>query len=391
MNIELERIYADMNQRNAPSVCSPRANPTLEGRCCAVYGLEDWILQASWHRFWKAVEFCLPVDSYVKYSATPLVNEGLLHQTLLLYLGFDTPNSKDPTIVARTSEIVRSIVEKYSKAIWIQYRGIVWTPTGLALAGYPQDTHDYDYIMEMRSRIEETLKKEGLPFEASYTYNTLHATILRWKSIPDETCLEILEKEVKRWEECIFGEMRINTWFIGKGSWKMNVEEREDLYKVPIYRFVCHRGNLFGKQIPSENKPNILQIRDVQHLDVECDVWWQNGKLWLGHDIPEYETTLEWLSQSPRRLIHAKDGLTFEYLLGESGKRALDLHIFYHTDEDYVLTSKGIVIVYPGKPLLKGSLCMMPESAKKPYALQDREKIFMLCSDKKESINTCFA
>ena len=391
MNIELEKIYEDMNKRNSPITMTPRINPTLAGECYAVYGLQNWYLQPSWLRLCKAIKNCLPLDSFILYSPTPDTNEGLLHQTLQVFLGFDSPSTQNTEIVKKTSAIVRSVIERYSKAIWIQYRGLVWTPTGLALAGYPQDTHDYDYIMEIRKKIEEELKANNLPFEASYTYNTLHATILRWTNEIDVTCQLALKKEVERWQECVFGEIRINAWTIGKGSWKMLASERQDLYKITLYRHICHRGNLHERIQTSENKPQVLQSRDAQHLDIECDVWWQQGKLWLGHDRPEHEVRLEWLAQSPRRLIHAKDGATFEHLLQESGKRALDIHVFYHTTEDYALTNKGIVIVYPGLPLLQGSLCMMPEYTTNPYPLADREKIFMLCSDKKESINTHFA
>jgi hypothetical protein len=99
-----------------------------------------------------------------------------------------------------------------------------------------------------------------------------------------------------------------------------------------------------------------------------------------------YKISLEWLASDKRRLVHAKDGKTFEYLLEEIGKRALDLHVFYHTEEDYVLTNKGLVICYPGKPLLQGSLCMMPERA--AYSSDELQKIFSVCSDRKDAVST---
>ena len=39
------------------------------------------------------------------------------------------------------------------------------------------------------------------------------------------------------------------------------------------------------------------------------------------------------------------------------------MNIFYHTDEDLVLTTRGDVIVYPGQPVLDGWISMMPEMA----------------------------
>jgi hypothetical protein len=190
-----------------------------------------------------------------------------------------------------------------------------------------------------------------------------------------------LEKEVERWAECVFGELRVDRWIVGKGSWRMREEEREDFFAIPVHQHICHRGNLDGPMKDLENNFGVLIQRAIQGHRVEIDVWYHEQNLWLGHDRPEYKITLEWLASCKRRLIHAKDGKTFEYLLLESGKRALDLHIFYHTEEDYVLTNKGLVICYPGKPLLQGSLCMMPERAL--YSQEELEKSFSICTDRK--------
>jgi hypothetical protein len=206
-------------------------------------------------------------------------------------------------------------------------------------------------------------------------------TLIRWTTEPDTMMLVRLEEEVKRWSECVFGELRVNRWIVGKASWRMKEEEREDFFAVPSYQHICHRGNITGPQKELENNFGILIQRSIQGYSTELDVWFHEGQLWLGHDKPEYKITLEWLASDKRRLVHAKDGKTFEYLLLEAGKRAVDLHIFYHTDEDYVLTNKGIVIAYPGKPLLEGGLCMMPERAN--YSQEELNKSFCICSDKR--------
>ena len=121
---------------------------------------------------------------------------------------------------------------------------------------------------------------------------------------------------------------------------------------------------------------------DSKGYYVECDVWLvNNNELWLGHDKPEHQISLEWLSLTHRRLIHAKDGRTFSYLINKSGKAGLDLNIFYHTVENYALSTKGWIIVHPNSPLLEGSICMMPEMTNPPYAVEERKKLFFLCSD----------
>ena len=39
----------------------------------------------------------------------------------------------------------------------------------------------------------------------------------------------------------------------------------------------------------------------------------------------------------------------------------IDCHYFWHEEDDYTITSKGIFWVYPGKTLIKNSICVLPE------------------------------
>jgi hypothetical protein len=278
---------------------------------------------------------------------------------------------------------VADVIAQSNFAPWITYRGLVWTPTGLALAGYCDED---DKLMRLRQELSEALKNNQLPCEIPYFNNILHATVLRWTKQPDGLTLVKLEKEVERWSECVFGELRVNRWVVGKGSWRMKDDERDDYFAVPVHQHICHRGNVAGPQKELENNFGVLIQRSIQGYRVEVDVWYKDNTLWLGHDKPEYKITLEWLASCKKRLIHAKDGKTFEHLLLEAGRRAFDLHIFYHTEEDYVLTNKGLVICYPGKPLLQGSLCMMPERAK--YTMEELQKSFSVCSDRRDAVSS---
>ena len=244
------------------------------------------------------------------------------------------------------------------------------------MAGYSLDE---GRIERLRASLEETLKEKQLPCDIPFKYDILHSTVLRWVKQPTQKMLEELEHEVVRWSECVFGELRVREWRVGKASYRMREDEREDYFAIPVTQHICHRGNVAGPRKELENNLGVLIQRDIQGLATEVDVWYHEGNLWLGHDRPDYKISLEWLAASRRRLIHAKDGRTFAYLLEEAGKRALDLHIFYHTDEDYVLTNKGLVICYPGQPLLPGSLCMMPERAS--YTVEDLQNAAVVCSD----------
>lgn len=371
----MEAIYKEMNERNVPYKTPPKVNHHIdEGRCLAAYAVGNWYLEPSFQRLWKILQPLLSPFASL-YRPTPLNQEGLLHQTLLQFVGFDAYPSA-PELSLKAMEMVADILAQSNLALWIEYRGLVWTPTGLALSGY---CHDYDKLMKVRKAIEDTLTSLGLPCSIPYQNNILHATLVRWTKLPDAMVLYKLEDIVKRWSECTFGTLQVNRWLVGKGSWRMLESEREDYFAVPVYRHVCHRGNLVGPVRKLENNFGILIQREIQGHEVEVDVWYHENTLWLGHDKPEYKITLEWLANSNRRWIHAKDGKTFEYLLLEKGKRALDIHVFYHTKEDYALTNKGVIICYPGKTLLEGSCCMMPEQAY--YTDAEKQKCFVICSD----------
>lgn len=371
----MEQRYEDMNKRNVYWKTPPQINKDIgKGRCVAVYALEGWYLKPSFERLQKKLKSMLG-DTACFYKPVPYQSEGLLHQTLLQFVKFDAYPHADE-LVLKAMETVSDIVARSQLAPWITYKGLVWTPTGLALAG---TCLDEERILRLRQAIEEGLKSQNLPCEVPYTNDILHATLLRWVKQPDSLTLLKLEKEVERWSECEFGELRVRRWLIGKGSWRMRDEEREDFFAVPVHQHICHRGNVVGPVKELENNFGVLIQRDIQGFWVEVDVWYHDNNLWLGHDKPEYKITLEWLSSSKRRLIHAKDGATLSYLQQEAGKQALDLHYFYHTDEDYVLSNKGLIICYPGKPLLPGSLCMMPEHAN--YTQDEMQNSFSVCSD----------
>lgn len=310
------------------------------------YATGDWYLQPSFHRLLQRLKTLL--------KDTVFFYEMNLRQSLVQW----EPTNNDIEKMEATANILSSC----EIAPIIRYKGIVWTPTGIALAGY---TEEEAQLIKLRQELQGN----------DYTFTV---PVFRWVKQPDTFQLLRLEEEVKRWTECTFGEIRIRRWFVGKGE--------DDYFAVPVHQHICHRGNISGPQKQLENNFGILIQRSIQGLDVEIDVWYQEGALWLGHDKPEYRITLEWLAASKRRLIHCKDGKTLEYLTLESGRKALDLHLFYHTNEQYAITSKGHIMVCPGQPLLKGSMCMMPEMAN--YTEEEKLNCFSICSDSKDAVST---
>ncbi len=268
----MEQRYEEMNKRNVYWKTRVQVNPTLaKGRCVAAYALGDWYLNSSFDRLLTRLK-CFLGDTVCFYKPVPYQSEGLLHQTLLQFVKFDSyPHAEE--LLLKAMETVSDILARSQIAPWITYKGLVWTPTGIALAGYCLED---DRILKIRKTIEEVLKAQNLPCEIPYFNDILHATLFRWVKQPDSMMLLQLEKEVERWSECTFGEMRVRQWTVGKASWRMREEEREDYFAIPVHQHICHRGNVAGPVKELENNFGVLIQREIQGSWVEVDVWYHD-------------------------------------------------------------------------------------------------------------------
>ena len=118
-------------------------------------------------------------------------------------------------------------------------------------------------------------------------------------------------------------------------------------------KFIAHRGNINGPQPDHENDPKYIDEALAQKYDAEIDLWF-DGKFYLGHDQPQYEIPFEYLTQQGL-WIHCKDHSALVEFMPTR------LNFFYHTNEDYVLTSHKYIWAYPGKLNSKYTICVMPE------------------------------
>lgn len=121
-----------------------------------------------------------------------------------------------------------------------------------------------------------------------------------------------------------------------------------------VQHWIAHRGNLEGPNPERENHPDYIMEAIEKGFDVEVDVWKIKETLYLGHDVPQYRTTIDFL-QNPRLWCHAKnlDALTF--MLDNS------IRCFSHDKDDYVIISNGNILAFPGKALNERTICVMPE------------------------------
>ena len=132
---------------------------------------------------------------------------------------------------------------------------------------------------------------------------------------------------------------------------------------------ISHRGNINGIQKSKENDPNYINKAIESGFDVEVDVRYTGGKFFLGHDNDQYEIDKNFLLNE-KIWCHAKTNMALSAL------HEIGAHYFWHQEDDYTLTSRGFVWVYPGKPLIKNSIAVLPEKFK-----QDLSICYGICTD----------
>lgn len=122
---------------------------------------------------------------------------------------------------------------------------------------------------------------------------------------------------------------------------------------------IAHRGLIYGPNSSIENSPTTIKDARFSGYDVEIDLWYIDHKWFLGHDNATYEIDIEWLKElDPLHVwIHTKniDALYQLRLLSWPG------HMFFHQNDDVVLTNTGYLWTFPGKSLTPLSICVMPE------------------------------
>ena len=134
--------------------------------------------------------------------------------------------------------------------------------------------------------------------------------------------------------------------------------------------FISHRANTNGPKSSLENTEGYIKAALNKRYFVEVDVWKIKDNWFLGHDGPQYATTEEFISQ-PFLLLHAKNLEAFKSML------SLELHCFWHQEDFYTLTSRGIIISYPGCASGEDTICMQPEL----LSMDTVSNAYAICSD----------
>lgn len=138
--------------------------------------------------------------------------------------------------------------------------------------------------------------------------------------------------------------------------------------------FISHRGNLYGKDTETENSTKSIDTALSLGFDVEVDIWFKDNSFHLGHDRPQYPIDKEYLV-NPKIWCHLKN----EEALLTLKDLKIDIHYFWHEQDQYTITSKGYIWSYIGMPISKYSICVLPE--KTNNILQNIKHSLGICSD----------
>lgn len=159
---------------------------------------------------------------------------------------------------------------------------------------------------------------------------------------------------------------------------------------VNMVLWIAHRGNVNGPLPHRENHPDYIDAALNKGYHAEIDVWMVSNAnvansnvinsnvngIFLGHDAPQYKIQPQYLQERKHVLwCHAKN-LTALIFLIEQG-----MNTFFHDVDHYTLTSKNIIWAFPGYPVNRMSVMVMPERMPKHYKLSEMRTVYGVCTD----------
>ncbi len=214
----MEYIYNEMRERNTLLVNKDGIkydklllNTNPDNRLClAIFSnIEGLYLDNIY------IELEIVNSTCLYYSNNSIPTKGTLHFTLMQLIGFNNFN------VLNNSRILEKILPilKELLPLKIKYKGVILTPTGIVLCGYP-DKNINEYRDKIRKELFDIIKEP-------YHNNICHSTLCRFTG---EVDIQKLKKIEEKYRYCDFGEVEIKSFNIGYGTWKLNNYEIKVLY-----------------------------------------------------------------------------------------------------------------------------------------------------------------
>jgi hypothetical protein len=105
---------------------------------------------------------------------------------------------------------------------------------------------------------------------------------------------------------------------------------------------IAHRGLYDGPDPSRENHPDQIEKTLKLGFEAEIDIRWIDGEWWLGHDEPTYKVDVSFFGHAGLWL-HCKNAQALFRI-----PEVPNTHYFWHQEDHFTLTSRGIIWTYPG-------------------------------------------
>lgn len=139
---------------------------------------------------------------------------------------------------------------------------------------------------------------------------------------------------------------------------------------------ISHRGNLEGSNPETENTNDQIMKAIEAGFDVEVDVWYRNGWIYLGHDGPQ-ERMISLEKNYEKMWYHCKDILTLGFFI-DLGRD--HYNYFFHDKDNATLTNRKYIWTYPGKKLTNHSIAVLPETTDN-WVINKNSTMHGICTD----------
>ena len=147
---------------------------------------------------------------------------------------------------------------------------------------------------------------------------------------------------------------------------------------------ISHRGNIDGPSVNDENRPDYIDHALEKNFEVEIDIWLINNEIYLGHDEPLYKINKNWLFERRQKTwIHCKNFDSLSYL--SASEESKYLNFFFHQKDQYTLTSKNYIWVYPSQPYDRNSVIVSRFPKEFKNYIKDRP--YGVCTDFPNELN----
>lgn len=368
----MQELYTAIHNRSVP-VAQPNLLDSTSTYCKAIWAMGDWTFTDDYYGLMNRLRGRLGSKCILYTTALSTdSSDGVLHWTLFQTNTFPVSTDlSDNSRIEEEAKCLRRLTYSYPH-LEIVFKGISFTRYGLFFCGYPS----WD-VNRIRAEIRSEFSNAGLRIQEPHQQDIAHSTLLRFTDDPtDEERLWLRELVNEYWTKELIRFVP-RRWEFGFGTWLQRDNERIVHSQWPTHqRWILHRGLFGGPDRHLENREDHLFRQLELGWDIECDVWYIDGKWWLGHDGPEYSiSNSEALLRHPRVWAHCKNLDALRECVHGAG-----YNYFSHDVDNAVLTSTGHIWAYPGNIVSsRYAVCVMPE--RNGFMLNNFLEVGAVCSD----------